>query len=274
MKSSVIIYAVPIFLVFIFGELYFSRKKLPGNYVLKDSLASITMGIGNLFVSIAIGLFTFRLFHAAYAHSVFSIPQTGWAYLLLIVLEDYCYYWFHRVSHHCRFFWAAHETHHSSNHYNFTTALRQTWTGVHTWFFWLPLPFLGFPPEWVFLQQAISLIYQFFLHTRMVGQLGPLEKIFNTASHHRVHHGIEPKYLDRNFGGILIVWDFLHGTFQKEEEEPTYGVTERLRSFNPIYIGLHAWGDLIRKVKQYGLSYLFESPGAKMPLSRHSLSPS
>jgi sterol desaturase/sphingolipid hydroxylase (fatty acid hydroxylase superfamily) len=188
--------------------------------------------------------------------------------LACFLLEDLAYYWFHRISHERRFFWASHVVHHSSQHYNLTTALRQTWTGALglTFLFWLPLVFIGFPPAMVLMFSAISLVYQFWIHTELIDRMGPLEWVFNTPSHHRVHHATNPKYLDANYAGVLIIWDRLFGTFVKEEERPTYGIISNLGTFNPFRIAFHEWAGIARDVARArslreAAGYVFGPPG-------------
>jgi sterol desaturase/sphingolipid hydroxylase (fatty acid hydroxylase superfamily) len=190
-----------------------------------------------------------------------------WTYVLLFFADDFAYYWFHRIHHEVRVFWASHVVHHSSQHYNLSTALRQTWTPMTALPFWAGLALLGFQPWMILLQQAISLIYQFWIHTERIGRLpAPFEFIFNTPSHHRVHHGSNQLYLDRNYGGILIVWDRLFGTFQGETERPRYGLTQNLRTSKPHRVAFHEFAAIARDVRGAGswrhrLGYLFRAPG-------------
>jgi sterol desaturase/sphingolipid hydroxylase (fatty acid hydroxylase superfamily) len=159
--------------------------------------------------------------------------------------------------------------HHSSQHYNLAAALRQTWTGnlTGTFLFWAWMPLVGFHPIWVLFMQQVSLIYQFWIHTETINRLpAPLEAVLNTPSHHRVHHGSDLKYLDRNHGGILIIWDRIFGTFQPEEERPTYGLTNNIGSFNPFVVAFKTWTELARKAKNAGsvgnaVKYFIEPPG-------------
>jgi sterol desaturase/sphingolipid hydroxylase (fatty acid hydroxylase superfamily) len=267
MEQKVLIYAVPVFSLFLSLEvIYFLKKKLP-YFTWKDSIACLSMGLGNLGVGAIAATLNLSILSFFYSYHLFEIPRTWIFYCLFILLEDLCYYWFHRTSHVCRLWWAAHETHHSSRYYNFTTALRQTWTGpFYTWMFWAPLPLLGFPVEWVVLQTAVSLIYQFFLHTELVRTLGPLEWVMNTPSHHRVHHGINPLYLDRNYAGIFIIWDRLFGSFEPEKENAEYGVTHPLQTYNPFKIAFHTWVELWKDLKSTPkwsdrLKYLVMPPG-------------
>ena len=173
-----------------------------------------------------------------------------WAWLLLFLGDDLAYYWFHRISHVSRFFWASHIVHHSSQHFNLSTALRQTWVPMTYLPFWLPLLLLGFPPWMVLLAQSWSLIYQFGLHTERIGRLPwPLEAVFNTPSHHRVHHGANEQYLDRNYAGILIIWDRLFGTFIPESERVRYGLTKNITTFNPVRVAFGEYAALARDLR-------------------------
>jgi sterol desaturase/sphingolipid hydroxylase (fatty acid hydroxylase superfamily) len=188
-------------------------------------------------------------------------------WILLFFADDLAYYWYHRTHHTIRVFWASHVVHHSSQRYNLSTALRQPWTPFSSLPFWLPLAFLGLPPWMILLQQSISLLYQFFIHTERVGALWrPVELVMNTPSHHRVHHGANPQYLDKNYGGILIVWDRLFGTFEPEGERVVYGLTKNINSFNPLRVATHEfaaiWHD-VRHAQSWParLGYTFRGPG-------------
>ena len=169
-----------------------------------------------------------------------TIPFAWWSWLLILFADDFCYYWAHRMGHEIRFFWASHIVHHSSQKYNLSTALRQTWTGgFFSFIFYLILPIIGFHPLMIFTQMSIGLLYQYWIHTELIYKMPRwFETIFNTPSHHRVHHGSNPLYLDRNHAGIFIVWDKLFGTFQEELPEiaPVYGISRPARTWNPIKI--------------------------------------
>ncbi len=268
--SVLIAIAAPVFVALVVLEaLWSQRHRGPGivGYERRDTFASLAMGLGNVGIAAvtkgaAVGLWLF-----VYQFRLFD-PGTGWkAWLLLILAEDFCYYVFHRVSHEVRLFWAAHVNHHSSQHYNLSTALRQSWTTPITGpLFWTPLALLGFHPAMILTAQAISLIYQFWIHTERIDRLGPLEWILNTPSHHRVHHGANLQYLDRNYGGILIVWDRLFGSFEIEDERVRYGLTRNIQSFNPLRIAFHEWRDMTRDAIRardwrQRLAYLFQPPG-------------
>jgi len=185
----------------------------------------------------------------------------------MVLAVDLAYYWQHRFVHRARVGWAAHQAHHSSEYMNFSTALRQKWNPWFDFFFWLPLPILGVAPWAIYFAFGINLIYQFFVHTETIDRLPrPIELVFNTPSHHRVHHGSDPIYLDRNYAGILIVWDRMFGTFQPELHRPTYGLTHQVDTYNLIKLQYGHYGDLWRDVKAADgwrdrLGYLFRPPG-------------
>jgi len=173
------------------------------------------------------------------------------AWIVCFLGVDFCYYWFHRKSHEMNALWAAHVVHHQSEEYNLSVALRQSSLQAgFSWVFYLPLALLGFPPVMFATLVAFNTLYQFWIHTRAIGRLGPLEWVFNTPSHHRVHHARNPEYIDRNHGGTLIVWDRLFGTFRREEQEPVYGITRPLASWNPLWANLHYWCELREKLRR------------------------
>jgi sterol desaturase/sphingolipid hydroxylase (fatty acid hydroxylase superfamily) len=221
-----------------------------------------------------IGLVTktliFGFFLFLYQFRLFNLDDNKWWYwIFLFVADDLSYYGFHRTAHNMNWFWASHVVHHSSRKYNLAAALRQTWTGNLTgsFLFWTWLPLLGFHPLWVMFMQQVSLIYQFWIHTETIHRLpAPIEFLFNTPSHHRVHHGSDIKYLDKNHGGILIIWDRLFGTFKKEEERPTYGLTKNIETYNPVVIAFTTWKSLIQQAARSGsvknaVHYFLNQPG-------------
>lgn len=266
--TTLLLLAIPAFILAIVVEWRVARNRA-SLYELRDTAANLAMGTGNVLVSAAWKLALLPLFFLAYQYRLFDLPQTGgWVWLCAFVVEDLCYYAFHRFHHMTRLGWAAHINHHSSQHYNLAVALRQSWTTPFTGFwFWLPMPLLGFHPLMVLTLQSISLIYQFWIHTQLIGRLGPLEWLLNTPSHHRVHHGSNPEYIDKNFAGILIVWDRLFGTFQAERSPVQYGLTKNIDSFNPLVIAFHEWLDLLRSMRQKRgfrkrIRELFRAPNA------------
>ncbi len=242
--------AIPFFVSTMALEGWVLRRRGRG-YELKDTLASLSGGLGSLVVNglLAGGLLAW--YRWLYERRLCD-PGGGWlAWALLVPAEDVCYYWYHRASHELRLLWATHVAHHSSERYTLATALRQSWTAPLPHFlFWAPLPLLGFRPENIMLMSAFSLIYQYWIHTETIGRLGPLEWVMNTPSHHRVHHGSNPQYLDRNHGGIFIVWDRLFGTFEPERERVVYGVTKPVGSYHPVWIQAHELVAIAREVTQ------------------------
>jgi sterol desaturase/sphingolipid hydroxylase (fatty acid hydroxylase superfamily) len=254
-----VFYAIPAFFVTMLVEQWWLRRKRARKdalYEKRDWFASMCMGVGSLIA----GAIVAPLFHGVmdfvYAHRLATIEVTPLTYLLLFLGEDFSYYWLHRISHERRFWWASHVNHHSSERYNLGTALRQTWTAplTFTWVMWVPLAWIGFRPEWVYFQMGISLLYQYWIHTELIVKMPRwFEWLFNTPSHHRVHHGRNDRYLDKNYGGILIVWDRLLGTFEAEDpSEPVqYGLVHPLRSTNPLWVAMHEWVAIARDVAQF-----------------------
>ncbi len=179
--------------------------------------------------------------------ALFEFENNVFAFLFGLLLFDFIFYWAHRWGHEVSFFWGAHVVHHSSEEYNLSVALRQPWFhNLIAFFLFLPIPILGIDPITFAAVGGIHTLYQFWIHTKAIGKLGPLEWFFNTPSHHRVHHGINKKYIDRNHGGMLIIWDRLFGTFQAEEEEVLYGITNPLKSWNPTWANFHYYVELLR----------------------------
>ncbi|TVQ50957.1 MAG: sterol desaturase family protein [Saprospirales bacterium] len=262
-------FAIPAFIALLLAEIIFSAISKKELYETKDTLSSLSMGIGNVLSGILGKAIVFGAYMLVWQFSLWDLGTAWWVWILLFFAEDLTYYWFHRNSHNIRYFWASHVVHHSSQKYNLSTALRQTWTGNFSgsFIFWLWLPLVGFHPVMVMTMQAISLIYQFWIHTEAVGKLPRwIEFIFNTPSHHRVHHSSDLKYLDKNHAGVLILWDKLFGTFQEEEEKPNYGLTRNVNTYNPVIIGFHEWRDLARDIAEApdlkaAWMYAFGPPG-------------
>lgn len=274
---NIIVLAIPFFILAMLIELYVTtreRFKLIKGYETKDAFASITMGLGNVFLGFLSKAIVLGVFFLIYENfRLFTIPVAWWSFILLFFVDDLSYYWFHRISHECRLFWASHIVHHSSQYYNLSTALRQTWSGgFYTFIFWLWLPLLGFHPAMILLQMSISLLYQFWIHTEAIDKMPKwFEAVFNTPSHHRVHHGSNPVYLDRNHAGILIIWDKLFGTFQPElkDEKVQYGLVKNINTYNPVKIAFIEWVTMFKdiftgkKSLKNRLFYLFKPPGWK-----------
>ncbi len=265
---NLIYYAIPGFILLLTAEVLWARHRQEDWYDTRDAATSLTMGIGNVVTGLVSKLLVVGAFFLVWEIRLFDLGFAWWVWVLAFFADDFSYYWFHRLSHGVRYFWASHVIHHSSQKYNLATALRQTWTGnlSGSFIFWLWMPLLGVHPFIVITLQSLSLIYQFWIHTEAVGKLGPLEWVLNTPSHHRVHHSSELKYLDKNHAGVLIVWDRLFGTFQEEENRPIYGLTKNLSTHNPFRVAFHEWADIARDLRRAGslwnaMGYLFGPPG-------------
>lgn len=251
----------PLFFVCMLLEWYFGdrRQKLPvsARYYPKEVLCNFSLAAMHQGMDILAGLLIAKLYLAVFGWKLFDIQMGPFSFVLLMIAQDFCYYWFHRASHRVRWMWAAHVVHHSSENMNFSTAFRQSlmYPFAGMWVFWLPLVILGFDPNWVVFVVLLNLGLQFFVHTQAVRKLGPLEWLFNTPSHHRVHHGRNPQYIDKNYAGILIIWDKLFGTFVPEEETVIYGITKPVNSFNPIKVTFSEWHDMFSDVTTKGLSF-------------------
>jgi len=243
----------PVFLGFIAWEWYRARKQAPALYRWQDSLANALLALmhqGSDILALAL-LMPFFLW--LYQFRVFHIELDAASIAVAFLLQDFLYYWFHRASHHIRWLWASHVAHHSSRLMNFSTAFRQSLTYPISgmWVFWTPMILIGVSPAVVFAVVALNLAFQFFVHTQAVKKLGVLEWIFNTPSHHRVHHACNDKYIDKNFAGVLIIWDRLFGSFIEEDEnEPCrYGITDDFSSENPLTITFYEWRRMFTESK-------------------------
>lgn len=244
--------AIPAFIALMVVEACAGAWVARQTYAARDTAASLAMGVGNVLIALATKGLKLGLFFWLYDRRLLDAGTGAAAWVGLFFADDFVYYWYHRKSHEVRLLWAAHVNHHSSRRYNLSTALRQSWTGPFTHLpFYAVLPLLGFHPLMVLTMGSVSLLYQFWIHTEHVGRLPRwLEAVFNTPSHHRVHHGSNVEYLDRNHGGILIVWDRLFGTFEPEDEdEPVvYGLTQNIDTFNPVRIASHEYEEMLADV--------------------------
>lgn len=246
MSLNPIVLSIPIFFVLIGIEVFYDRFAKKGVYRLNDALTNISCGITEQVSGVFAKVFTVTLFYLTYEHFRFFTIPTDWYWLVLLFLVvDFAYYWAHRWSHEVNLFWAGHVVHHQSEEYNLSVALRQgAFQKIFTAIIYLPIALVGFNPGWFLIIGAYNTLYQFWIHTQYVGKLGWLEYVFNTPSHHRVHHGRDPKYIDRNHAGSLIIWDRMFGTFQLEEEKPNYGITTPLASWNPVYAQVQHLGNI------------------------------
>lgn len=271
--------AIPAFILLVLLEIGVARARRLPAYEIRDTAASLAMGLGNLAVGLVAGIGAYVALNWVYQFHLLDLGYRWWSLVLVVFAEDLTYYGFHRLSHRCRFWWAAHINHHSSQHYNLSTALRQTWTGpLVEWVLWLPLALVGFPPALIVLEKGVSLVYQFWVHTETIGRLPwPIEAVMNTPSHHRVHHATNPRYLDRNYAGIFIIWDRLFGTFAAEDagDPCRYGIVKNIGSFNPLRIALHEWVAIGRDVAaarswRQRVVYLLGQPGRSFDGSRQT----
>lgn len=267
-------YAVPLFVVAVLAEMLWARLRRPEAYEPMDTLVSLAFGLGSTVAGALFGGLALYVFIQTYQYRLFDFGAewwtVWWAWPLCFVLDDLKYYWVHRAGHRIRWMWASHVNHHSSQHYNLSTALRQSWTGAFTFgfLFAVPLVLLGFHPLMIAICGGFNLIYQFWIHTEAIDRMPRwFEAVMNTPSHHRVHHATNPRYLDRNYAGVFIVWDKMFGTFEPEREDETirYGIIKQLGSFNLLWSVFHEWigmlADIWRSPWKHKLSYLLREPG-------------
>lgn len=274
-----VLFAVPFFILLLAIEWAAARKlensgvpsdqPARGSYLRPDAKASILMGLVSVVTMGAwkfLGLLGYAALYTYVAPWQLS-PRDWYTWVIALVGVDVLFYAYHRIAHRVRLIWATHQAHHSSRYFNFATALRQKWNNSGELIMWIPLPLLGVPPWMVFTSFSVSLVYQFWIHTERIGTLWrPFEFVFNTPSHHRVHHGMDPQYLDKNYGGILIIWDRLFGTFQPETSRPHYGLTKPVDTFNIWKLQTHEYVAIARDVRSAAgwrdrLGYIFGPPG-------------
>ncbi len=271
-KDDLIYLFVPIFLIAVIAEFVYAKKHQLRLHTKEDTQASFWMMLYVVFVDILPKFLFFAL--AMWLHDISPwkdvIQRQWWAWLLLFFMDDFIYYWFHRLNHQVRLFWAGHVNHHSAIKMHYATALRQgVGERIHKYLFWMPLPLLGFDALMVFMMMSINLFYQFWTHTELFKRFPkPIEYIFNTPSHHRVHHASNIRYLDCNHAGVLILWDRLFGSFseEKDHEPPVYGLTKNLDSLHPLHVLTHEYRAIWNDVKRANtwsdkLKYIFHAPG-------------
>ena len=247
---NIIGYAAPVMIAMVLLEWGLSQYKHRDIYDAKDTLAATVIGVVNLLITAAIKIATFGIIIFFYNLALYKIPSSWWAFVLCLIWIDFWRYWAHRIAHECRFWWATHVTHHNSEKYNFSVSFRLGWTQHIKIIFFIPVALVGFDPVTFFICHQIEVLYQFWIHTEYIRKLPkPIEYIFVTPSHHRVHHGRNEKYLDTNYGSTFIIWDRIFNSFQPEEDQPDYGITTPVNSYNPIYLNFHEWMDILKDVK-------------------------
>jgi sterol desaturase/sphingolipid hydroxylase (fatty acid hydroxylase superfamily) len=272
--------AIPAFLVSLLWEWWAVKTgRAKGRYETRDALTSIAMGLGNVATGAVTAGLSAWMMMVFWPMRIFEMPTSVWSGILLFVLYDFAYYWKHRFAHRIRWFWTEHVTHHSSERYNLTTALRQPWFGPLTGLIWIgsPLVVMGFHPAFIAFVAGLNLLYQFWIHTEAIDRMPNwFEAVMNTPSHHRVHHATNPRYLDANYAGVFIIWDRLFGTFVKEIESdpPTFGIVTPVRSYNPLKVAFHELAALISDCARDGLRPLtwakrFINPPGWSPDGRH-----
>ena len=263
----------PLFIALIIGEVaLLAIRRHEGAYDTRDTFTSLAMGVGNVVSGLLLKGIGYAVLLWVHQRALFAIPSDLLTLALCFTLDDLRYYWSHRISHRSRWFWASHVVHHSSQHYNLSTALRQPWAGELSGLVVLqaPLALLGFHPVMLAFAAALNLVYQFWIHTEAVDRLPRwFEAVFNTPSHHRAHHARNPRYLDSNYAGTLIVWDRLFGTFVAEDaaDPPRYGLVKNIGTHNPLRVATHEYAGILQDVRRPGLSwrqrlhYAFAEPG-------------
>ncbi|KFA96932.1 sterol desaturase [Vibrio sp. ER1A] len=255
-----LIVLAPLFVIMMVLEYWLGQRgnRLPSSaqYSLKELACNFSLAGLHQLTDLIAGLFIAKLYLLVFGWKLFDIKMSLGMFLALMVLQDFFYYWFHRASHRIRWMWAAHVVHHSSENMNFSTAFRQSlmYPLAGMWLFWMPLVIIGFDPKWVVFVVLLNLGLQFFVHTQWIRRLGPLEWVINTPSHHRVHHGVNAQYIDKNYAGILIIWDRMFGTFEPEVEEVRYGISKPVNSFNPITVTFAEWKEMLNDLSRKDLT--------------------
>ncbi|MFF3766589.1 sterol desaturase family protein [Streptomyces sp. NPDC001922] len=250
---DVVLWSIPAFVLLTVVEMAGHRlhpDEDSAGYEARDTATSLTMGLGSLAFDLLWKVPAVAAQIAVHQLTPLRVPVVWWTIPLLLLAQDFCYYWAHRGHHVVRVLWACHVVHHSSRKYNLSTALRQPWTSLTVWPFYLPMVACGVHPAAVAFCSSVSLVYQFWIHTERIGRLPrPVESVLNTPSHHRVHHASQGGYLDRNFGGILIVWDRLFGSFTPETERPVYGLTKNIATYNVLRVATHEYVAIARDLR-------------------------
>ena len=249
---DIIVYAAPFMFFFVLMEYIVSRVQNRNLYEGKEMLGSTLVGLGNVAIGFFIKTTLFYLFILVYNLLPWRMELRWWTFIPCYIILDFCSYWAHRISHHVRVLWGTHVTHHSGEHYNLTVSFRLSWVQYVKIIFFLPVALAGFHPVIIFITNQVAVLFQFWVHTEYIRTLHPIvEYVFATPSNHRVHHGSQEKYINKNFGATFIIWDRLFGTYQAEEEKVVYGITHDIeRKYDPIHINFHEYVDILRDLKE------------------------
>ncbi|MGD1846268.1 MAG: sterol desaturase family protein [Salibacteraceae bacterium] len=249
---AIIHYAVPVMIGLVFVEMLLGVITNRQQYTGKDLLSSIMIGIGNLITSAMTKTFMFTTVLICIYLSPFRIEASWWSFILCLILSDFARYWAHRVAHEQRIWWATHVPHHSSTNYNFSVSFRLSWVQQVKILFFIPVALMGFDPVMFFIVHQIEVLYQYWIHTEFIRKFPkPIEFIFTTPSHHRVHHATNKNYIDKNYGSTFIIWDRMFGTFQEEQEKVNYGILKPVDSYNPVWLVFHEWVDIFKDLGTY-----------------------
>jgi sterol desaturase/sphingolipid hydroxylase (fatty acid hydroxylase superfamily) len=264
---NIIVWAAPFMFFFVLLEYFISRWQNKKLYSRSETIGSTLVGLGNVAIGLVLKVFLLWIFIAIYNLIPWRMPFHWWTFIPCYILFDFCSYWAHNVSHRLRFFWATHVAHHTGEHYNLTISFRLSWVQYFKIIFFLPVAFLGFHPIILFVTNQVAVLFQFWVHTEYIKKMPRIiEYIFATPSNHRVHHGSQEKYINKNYGATFIIWDRIFGTFQEETERPIYGITHNIdHKHDPIHINFHEYYDIIRDVRQADgwrevLFYIFGNP--------------
>lgn len=276
--TNPILLAIPVFFTLIALECLIGRLQGRQVYRLNDTLTNLHLGAGQVLINLLLRAPLLGIY--AFCYESTDTVRTSWnlnwwsqnpgSWIIGILVMDFAYYWFHRFSHEFNVLWTGHSVHHQSEEYNLSVALRQSWIQfIWSGIFYLPLAFIGIPPLAFYLLYTTNTVGQFWIHTRLIGRLGPLEWFLNTPSHHRVHHGVDDEYIDKNYAGILIIWDRFFGTFEPEHRDPRYGVVKPLKSWNPVWANLEVWSQIWRRARKVAIDQKISMIGPLLRLALH-----
>ena len=249
---DIIIWSIPVLFISVVVEIFFSYRQNKKYYDKKESLGSLAVGVGNVLISTWIKVLLFYMAVWIYNAVPWRMELNWWTLVPCYIIFDFFSYWAHNISHRQRFWWATHVAHHSGEHYNLTVAFRLSWVQYLKIIFLFPVPLLGFHPIIFFVANQIAILFQFWVHTEYIGKLPRfIEYVFATPSNHRVHHGSQEKYINKNYGATFILWDRLFGTYQEETERPIYGITDNIKKKNdPFHINFHEYGEMFKDVRR------------------------